>query len=93
MYEGRTLFKFPSSRAYSSRTSCSRGESVSSEGDGGVVCEAERCVSGGSEDMVLSCALVCACVYICKALECCVGRCSARGTENGGVFVYGGRWD
>jgi hypothetical protein len=31
----RTLFKFPSNRAYSSRTSCSRGERVSaSSGDG-----------------------------------------------------------
>lgn len=38
----RTLFKFPSSRAYSSSTSCSRGVRVS-VGDGAEFCDVERC--------------------------------------------------
>jgi hypothetical protein len=47
----RTLFRFPSSRAYSSRTSCSSGESVSLSRSAPDVCEAERCASCGSDAM------------------------------------------
>lgn len=45
------MFKFPSNRAYSSRTSCSSGVRVSSVWSGLCVCEAERCCSGVSEAM------------------------------------------
>jgi hypothetical protein len=48
---GRTVFKFPSSRAYSSRTSCSSGLSVSSPCESREVCDAERCWSCGSDAM------------------------------------------
>jgi hypothetical protein len=49
----RTLFKFPNNLAYSSRTSCSSGESVSLSRSAPDVWEAEKCASWCSDAMLL----------------------------------------
>lgn len=65
--EKLTLFRFPSNRAYSSRTSCSRGvrDSVVKEGS----CEVVRCVVVGGEAASIVVLLVPYVLCLCRKGE------------------------
>jgi hypothetical protein len=76
----RTLFRFPSNLAYSSRTSCSRGERLSLASRPEV--EAERC--SGASDAMLSLLVVDSPFDRCKRAV--VKRCSGGWTGEMGLL-------